>query len=213
MSLPKRALLFTELLLLTIFFSFEVVFGIPEDMIHQHEYLFIMIKFLIWTGILFLLNRIYIKKYSDVSDHYAYFTTLKSKNVRITCLMFIAALGINYIDTRFISIQLPENQQVINSSLVNAPILETLSLCFFGPTIEELLYRGVFYNLFFLKPNGINKIMKIVVSGIIFAFAHQFTIDLNWLIYCIMGWILGIAYSQTKELVYPILLHILINIF
>lgn len=74
------------------------------------------------------------------------------------------------------------------------------------PIIEEILYRGIIFNLFLKK---YSVIISITLSSLIFALIHLKFIGIGYLF--LYGLLFGFAYYKTKSLFTPILLHVLIN--
>ena len=83
--------------------------------------------------------------------------------------------------------------------------------CFIGPIAEELIYRGVLMTTFFKNSPWYGDVL---LSAIIFGYIHiNFALTpLVFFIYASGGLILALLYRMTKNLYYPILVHILINI-
>lgn len=86
-----------------------------------------------------------------------------------------------------------------------------LIICFIGPITEELIYRGVLMTTFFKNSPWYGDVL---LSAIIFGYIHiNFALTpLAFFIYASGGLILALLYRMTKNLYYPILVHILINI-
>ena len=86
-----------------------------------------------------------------------------------------------------------------------------LIACFIGPITEELIYRGVLMTTFFKNSPWYGDVL---LSAIIFGYIHiNFTLTpLAFFIYASGGLILALLYRMTKNLYYPILVHIFINI-
>lgn len=86
-----------------------------------------------------------------------------------------------------------------------------LIVCFIGPIAEELIYRGVLMTTFFKNSPWYGDVL---LSTIIFGYIHiHFALTpLAFFIYASGGFILALLYRMTKNLYYPILVHIFINI-
>lgn len=86
-----------------------------------------------------------------------------------------------------------------------------LIVCFIAPIAEELIYRGVLMTTFFKNSPWYGDVL---LSAIIFGYIHiNFALTpLAFFIYASGGLILALLYRMTKNLYYPILVHILINI-
>lgn len=100
-------------------------------------------------------------------------------------------------------------------------IVLTIYFAIIAPILEELLFRGVYY-LTFIKEFRDSTIMEIgsswryllviIFNGLLFAFLHNGTFDLNSVNYFVGGLILSLSYLKTKKISVPIGLHILNNI-
>ncbi len=90
--------------------------------------------------------------------------------------MFLFSIILNLLFSR---IPTPENQHYINEVRNVAPVLMALHTRLFSPIIEELLTRGIFMNLFFIKNTSRSVLCKIFFSGLFFLvlamdYYHQF---------------------------------------
>ena len=75
-----------------------------------------------------------------------------------------------------------------------------------GPIVEELMFRKVIIDRFSRYGNAI----AITVSSISFALFHG---NFHQCFYAaILGFILGFIYAKTRNIIYPILMHALINL-
>lgn len=213
MTLAKRIRLFFIVIIATSLISFETIFDISFQKIAQHQLFFCGIQFCLWLLVGLTLKRILSKlqlKQSDLQDKQ---TLLSTKKIFFTVGMFGLALLVGFMDNQFNPLSLPENQIYLNRLDASAPLFFSLSTIIYAPSIEELVFRGFFFQLFFSATTPLNKFLQVFVSGIIFGLAHQFAFDWNLLIYCSLGWILGAIYLYTKNLSYSIVVHSLINIF
>ncbi|WP_438747462.1 CPBP family intramembrane glutamic endopeptidase [Enterococcus sp. DIV1368f] len=82
----------------------------------------------------------------------------------------------------------------------------------FSPIIEELLTRGIFMNLFFIKNTSRSVLCKIFFSGLFFGLSHGLLPSISMLFYCGMGWVLASTYCFcNNNLMYPLAIHLLLN--
>ena len=124
-----------------------------------------------------------------------------------------------------------ENQERINESLKDTPIME--SIIRFGilsPIVEEIIFRGLLYmvcsgiiillfNRFF-KNAGRQHIDKttgiifVVISSVGFGVPHVIRAGdfENLAPYVISGFVLSVLYVATKTIYVPLLLHMIVNI-
>ena len=108
-------------------------------------------------------------------------------------LIYNINIFINFTDA-FNKSNIPIYIQIISSGLV-------------GPIIEELIFRGIIYN----KLKEFNKPMKaIIICSIIFGIIH---FNIMEIIYAFgVSFLLIYLYEKTKSLIYPIVMHMFLNI-
>lgn len=213
MSITKRIFYFSLLSIVLTFLHLEVILDIHPVWLRTHEIPFIFIELIIWLFIILLFIKISRYDFFEgLNNNVVFFTRISWRKLVFTLGMFSLAILIGYFDDHYNMTNLPENQRFINQYYLQVPLLVSVSNYLFAPTVEELLFRGLFFKMFFPNKTKLNLLLKITISGIVFGFAHQFTIDINWFIYCSMGWILSITYYYTEEMAYPILLHLLVNL-
>jgi len=205
----NRVCYFILLVLLTSVIYVEELLGVSNHYLAQHEMRFIVFDLIMWGLLLALLLVIY-RRLSKANGPEVAVPVIKK--VGIILLMLAASYLLNWFDQQWNPLALPQNQVVIDQRMQAAPYLTTIGNGLIAPTIEELLFRGLFFNFFFLKKTRFNGFLKIIVSGLIFGSMHELAINYNWLIYCAMGWILGATYYWTKDLKCSIILHSLINL-
>lgn len=107
---------------------------------------------------------------------------------------------------------LPENQKAVASETVQMPLWNGIYAIVLAPIFEELIFRGIFMNYFFNKENRLNNILAIVISGLLFGFAHELQFDANWLMYSALGCFLSFTYMHFRDIRYSIALHFLNNL-
>ena len=84
--------------------------------------------------------------------------------------------------------------------------IQIISSGIIGPILEELLFRGIVYN----KLKEFNSIKKsMIISTIIFSLMHFSIIDSIYTLF--IGYLLVYVYEKSKNLKYPIIIHICIN--
>ena len=109
---------------------------------------------------------------------------------------------------------MPSNQISLNETIEMMGRQELpyfLLIVCFAPIAEELIYRGVIMTTFFKNSPWYGDVL---LSAIIFGYIHiNFALTpLAFFIYASGGFILALLYRMTKNLYYPIVVHILINI-
>lgn len=136
---------------------------------------------------------------------------------RVQFLYLIGACMAWYLCDSFWALFIPttSNQVGLNSLIETTGVKELpyllLDMCLFGPILEELIYRGVVMTTFFKQSP---RYLDVLLSTLLFAYVHVRSglTPLAFLIYASSGLILGLLYRKTQSLLYPILMHILMNI-
>ncbi len=82
-----------------------------------------------------------------------------------------------------------------------------VAACVVGPVLEELIFRGVIFNL--LKKTFRSPLPAILISGIAFGVWHGNLVQSVYAI--ITGIVLALVYEKTNDIKYPILIHVLNN--
>ncbi|MCV3742737.1 CPBP family intramembrane metalloprotease [Lentilactobacillus hilgardii] len=104
-----------------------------------------------------------------------------------------------------------ENQTMLEQSInANTAVGFVLMVVIVSPILEELIFRGLFINLIF-KDNLFW--LPIIASAAVFALFHETANIPQYLIYFVMGMILGFAYMKTGRLLTSILLHMANNVY
>lgn len=101
----------------------------------------------------------------------------------------------------------PENQQLLLNVMKQAPFQLIVFAVILAPVLEELLFRGLFWRLLGKLP-----VWAIwLITSIVFAVPHALPTSLDFLIYLMMGGLLGACYWQTRQLKYAMLAHFVNN--
>ena len=98
--------------------------------------------------------------------------------------MLMAALGVES------SVDNLQNQRMVMEMLQRAPLTMSAYILLFAPVLEWLL---------------------LVLSAFVFGSLHSLPVHYDFLLYFAMGLVLGAAYLHTKDLKYPILIHMVNN--
>ena len=119
--------------------------------------------------------------------------------------MLMAALGVES------SVDNLQNQLIIMEMLQRAPLTMAVYIVLFAPVLEELLLRGIFFQSFGSIENRGKRWLLLVLSAFVFGSLHDLSVHYDFLLYFAMGLVLGAAYLHTKDLKYPILIHMVNN--
>ena len=119
--------------------------------------------------------------------------------------MLMAALGVES------SVDNLQNQRMVMEMLQRAPLTMAAYIVLFAPVLEELLLRGIFFQSFGSIENRGKCWLLLVLSAFVFGSLHGLPVHYDFLLYFAMGLVLGAAYLHTKDLKYPILIHMVNN--
>ncbi|MBQ8879835.1 MAG: CPBP family intramembrane metalloprotease [Clostridia bacterium] len=125
----------------------------------------------------------------------------------ISCAVMIIGSLISQLISLIVTLytgDIPDN--TLNAAVVGTPIwLLILVVVIIGPIFEELIFRKILLD----RLSVYGDRLAIAVSAISFGLFHG---NINQLIYATgLGIILGYLYTRTRNVIYPILMHMLIN--
>lgn len=132
------------------------------------------------------------------------------KKVGVAIAIFIFYILIQTIFSSLMT-ELPQNQQLLNAMSESMPILFVFSVVIAAPLMEELLFRGIFFNYFFNKDSIWYNIFAVLLSGLLFGLMHEPRLSIDLLLYSSMGWAFGSIYMVTKDLRYSMGIHLINN--
>lgn len=180
---------------------------------------FVLIAFVMYLITTVLMLVLFIQMYTaQLKTHnLAHFGRTKPTK-RITIFMGIVVI----VWILFIALQiylnqrnaLPQsaNQQTVVEFSKAMPVWMALDAIVFAPIIEEILFRGFFFNWFFNSSDKRIQLLGVFFSGAVFGAVHDISSFLGWLVYAVMGWLLALTYAYTKDIRYNIGLHMFNNL-
>lgn len=104
----------------------------------------------------------------------------------------------------------------IEETISNIPInfltivLEIITTCLFAPIFEEIIFRFGLYE--YLNKKIKSKVIVMLLTSIIFSAIHFYEID-GFVILLVISLIWNYSYFKTDNLIYPIILHFIHNIY
>jgi hypothetical protein len=117
-----------------------------------------------------------------------------------------AVLAIFQFDIYEDMLQLPNDMEDLFISMSHT-LVGALSISLVGPIIEELIFReGI---LGYMLRHGVNKWGAITASALVFGLIHLNPAQIPFA--AAMGFVLGLIYYKTGNIVIPCILHILNN--
>lgn len=130
---------------------------------------------------------------------------LNTKNIIIIVLFLVLSFISNIILVNLLK-QEASNQEIAVSMLTSFPLLGILAICSFGPFVEEIIYRLPY------KKNW----LSIIISTIVFTFAHISNFSLIQILFFIPYLFLSIsfsfAYFKNENIILSTTTHILNNL-
>ena len=135
---------------------------------------------------------------------------LNYKNIDFKFLlkMIFLSLGLRII-LEYYLIPTNENDVFIPIGAIQL-IVQFIATCIFAPICEEIIFRFGIYE--YLNKNGISSIFSIIITSITFAIIHFYGINAT-IILVIISYIWNYTYYKTNNLLYPILLHFIHNLY
>ncbi|WP_225358769.1 CPBP family intramembrane glutamic endopeptidase [Lacticaseibacillus zeae] len=104
------------------------------------------------------------------------------------------------------------NNQMIRDSFMDAnwmvTVLLIVEIVLITPITEELIFRGVLFNLFF-SPNRIG--LRTLLSTSLFAAVHATDTIFGFLLYAFSGIVFATVYAKTGKLQNAMALHVVMN--
>ena len=89
-------------------------------------------------------------------------------------------------------------------------IIQFIATCIFAPICEEIIFRFGIYE--YINKKGISSIFSMIITSITFAIIHFYGINAT-IILVIISYIWNYTYYKTNNLLYPILLHFIHNLY
>ncbi|WP_164848106.1 CPBP family intramembrane glutamic endopeptidase [Lacticaseibacillus hulanensis] len=160
---------------------------------------------LVQIGLLYWLYRHQLKKRNPLHIQRKKF---RLESLFFLFLMYALVLAANVAVQQFGT---PANQEGVMAEMKILPLTLFLLAGVLAPFIEELIFRGIFMNVFWQKDNQVNSICAILISGLVFGLMHEPHLSVFLLLYSSLGWILAYTYRYHRDLRYSIGLHMMIN--
>lgn len=199
-----------------IWISFDVIRGTPLEDINEltlTAYVNFIVYGIITIIAVLIFRRHLIEQFKKIGS--------PLKFIGIVLLGWLVLLALLLSSNMIVMLILGEaetagNQQAVESIMSSYPLLMILPVVLFAPLVEEIVFRLVIMDWLKSRPW-----VAILVSSFLFGLIHVLgalvTLDLRGLIfilpYTAMGLPLGFIYYKTKNIWYPIGIHILQNLF
>ena len=173
--------------------------------------------YLILYEIITLIIIVFIYKKDVISNFKKFVKNIKNyikKYIKYWIIALILMIISNMIVTIFTYSDMAANQKIVLEEFKLAPIYTFIATIIISPIMEELVFRLSFRKMF-----KHTNILFIFFSGFVFGFIHVIGTlsnlnDLLFIIpYSIPGFIFAYAYTKSKNICVPIMLHLIHNLF
>ncbi|OFI48683.1 hypothetical protein BG261_07255 [Floricoccus tropicus] len=202
-------------------FGFIIIVSLPLSLImiasslstNSPIYIDVLISIILLALILFII-KLTLNYYRNVSKKQL--LTLSKKDV-LKDILYLLAIRIIVVILTIASSTIFKSDTTSNDQLLldfgkntSLPYFIAFILCIIiiAPLFEELVFRGIFPELFFQNKY---KNLTMIVSSAIFASLHGFDNIISFSMYFLMGLILYLAYQRKGNLSDSILVHALNN--
>lgn len=207
-SLIKGAIYFAIYWLTTVFFARLINFTKNDFLINNTNFF----------AYLFLLIVAVILFYKFFYQSFKYAGKNIKNNIINTLIIWVITFVAMIVAIILIALCKIENKN--QTSLDNSQMsmaCKFFSVCIFGPVVEELVFRGILFR--WLREYA--TIFAYVASGLLFGLEHGIYFVINYgdfiqlvsVIPTVIGGIgFAIIYDKTRNMIYPLTVHILFNI-
>lgn len=173
----------------------------------------------VFYGTLFLVTiivfrKLFINAIKDFAIRYESCLKWSALCVFITLVLMVASAII--LDS--VGVDNSSNQESVDEAVTQYGLLPIITVCFIGPVVEEMFYRGILFEVFKGKNKHlIRSTVAILLTALLFAFMHVSFRDIsaNDLLANIPIFMLGLTLAtlrwKTDNILCPILVHIGIN--
>jgi membrane protease YdiL (CAAX protease family) len=211
--------LFT-LFIVLVFLVFPPIFMTQHNEIENQTYSQNFNRFSIFTIVISLIWSIFLFFYTEKKEE-----KLTRSSLRISLLSFIIIFYISCIFQQvsiFFNINFDNQKIVISSTEKILNSIQIIFLCIY----EEVLYRMYLYlsfkkifsyisNKFFTKniifQKKVEELVSTFVVAILFALAHLYSGIIHVIFAFLASLVFSIVYKKTKNIIFPIISHVLYN--
>ena len=217
----------TILVILITLFIFNIVSIVESvEMFFSNQITSIVIVFILYFIIILLLNKVYndgILQNSYRKISISNFFKYDKKYITLTLFLLFISILYCCLSYKVLQMIIPK----INESNLKKSIIFFLGAMTYSPIIEEIIFRGIFFNLASQWVDMNDKLVKymvIIINIIMFMSIHyigysflEYNFMLSLLIAIIPRLFISVSltylYIRTNDIKYNIILHIIYNCF
>lgn len=134
------------------------------------------------------------------------------RRIGIAAIGYVLIIAVSIMMLNLVGSGVSSNQQSLNKIEQNNAGLFKIMVAFVAPFCEEVIFRGMFFNIFFTKATRQNKWLGIIASGFLFGYLHDPMFSKFIFVYWSLGIVLAWVYMSTKDLRYSMLVHMGYNL-
>ena len=137
---------------------------------------------------------------------------LNYKNIDFKFLirMLLLSLGLRIIVEQIIYLIPITETEVLVPINISQLIIEFIAICLFAPICEEIIFRFGMYE--YIGKKSKFNLFNMILTSILFALIHFYGID-GFIIVGIISFLWNYTYFKTNNLLYPIILHFIHNVY
>lgn len=176
---------------------------------------FVVLVIIVTVLAILLLIYLYHKQLAEENDwDFNYRPHWSIRRLAIAIIGFVLLTLASFIIPNLLGINVnttSDNQMELNRISRLAGNFFVPMVVIIAPIFEETIFRGMFFNTFFVKETVLNKWLGIIISGFAFGYVHNPAFSPFLLVYWSLGCVLGWVYITTKDMRYSMLSHMLYN--
>lgn len=162
-------------------------------------------KYIVLLFIFMIKDRKYLKeKWFDFKKNFKRYSIISFKNWYVGFIIMIIS---NIIIASFVT-NIGQNEANVQSFISKLPVMAFMATTIFAPFVEEMVFRK------YLQPCFDNKILYMILSGLIFGFIHtEFSTNILELLLIIPYGALGFMFAKTINETDNIYTTIMVHMF
>ncbi|MGX4645704.1 CPBP family intramembrane glutamic endopeptidase [Holzapfeliella sp. JNUCC 80] len=202
-----------------ILFLLEQLLIVPLLKVHYNQwslpyFLMILLNFLVALIFMYICYTYYSHLINQSNSFKV--SKLTSKDFVIIIMSFLIIIFFQFFLgflTSQLGLNVPSNQHQILLSIKNLNLLYAFFIVIFAPFVEEIIFRGIFFEIFSKNNSLVQDLLRILGNGGLFYIIHMgLSFRFEGLIYLIIGIVLSTVYLKTKNLATSISIHVLNNL-
>lgn len=187
------------------------IIGVVIDIIFQNNYN--DVTYVIRRLIQLVINLIYIFSITRFS-HIKLTYKIKPRNIILYIVVLFSFIIIYeftmdiFVNKYFVPDHASQVRESSVEALYNYPVALFIQACISAPLLEEIIVRGIFYEIL---RERISIIWSVIITSIFFSIMHFDNINTPF--YIMISLIFSYTYVKTGSIAYCVILHVCVNAF